>query len=382
MTRPLTLLPLVLLALGLSAPVSAARADGVTDGGPDGVAGPQAAAPGSWLPLPADLATVAGDARPRVWLRSAADGALMRARVRRVDGQLGFRVPRRAAGAHDLLLQPRPGGPEALVTAGAAVDVRAPELEAARWMTPGGAYGPTKEALEVTGRFLGPRRALVRVASRRARVVSWEPGEGPADSGRLVLRPSQRLGDGEHPVHVETGAGRGSLLAAVSLTDTGHGPEPFLRGEVQGGPMPGDAASGSQGVLASAGEVAPFVLEAGFRTVGHAPSDTPGRLLLQGRDGKTGRGWSLFASLRYDPATPGWSDLRGTNAEIQLVRGTPAGFEVWTSLYDAGGHARVHLTPDAEGRLAGTLDAHLVRVYGEGPPLDVSLAFQAPPTAP
>ena len=33
-------------------------------------------------------------------------------------------------------------------------------------------------------------------------------------------------------------------------------------------------------------------------------------------------------------------------------------------------------------RLAGTLDAHLVRVYGEGPPLDVSLAFRAPPTAP
>jgi hypothetical protein len=325
---------------------------------------PAVAAPRDWVNL-AGVAT--SDGRPRVWLRGSDDTPTRRAKVIVTsDGAVRLRVPPVPRGAYDLLVR-LPGA------AAKDIDDLLVMPDALRVEVPSDlSVGPSDtkttarpgDVLELTGRFLGSRRGWVEVASRRARVLSWESGQATdADglpTGRVRFRVPRRIGTGHHPITVTTAAGEGWLAEAVEVTQSDHGVEPVLRADAGGLRLEAKAAT------------------VGWETV-TAPGSEESLILLRAFDGRGKRGHWMSLSLRYDPTVQGPVNVRGDDAIMQLVRVAPGDGQVWSSAYGWGGHVRVHILENQDGLLSGTVSGWLAPVYGKAEALPIAGSFVAAP---
>lgn len=342
----------------------------LTAGDPPGetqLSGPAIAAPHEWVEVEGFPDGLGGKRRPRAWVRVPGQEATRRAKaVVGPDGALRVRVPPVPAGMHDLLVRrPRSQstGTDDLLVISSALHVAEPtDL----MVTPSDAR--PGDILEITGRFLGPRRGRVEIGSRRARVLSWEtdvdadtasvpgtaPGTMPTD--RVRVRVPRRLGDGVHPVTVTTAAGMGWMTQAVAVTGSAYGSEPVLRADAGGLRIESAAASVKLDV-----------------------DDVGGLVRLQGFDANGKGGHWLKLSLRYDPSVQGPAKLRGDDAIMQLVRVGPSDGQVWSSAYGWGGHVRVDILENIEGRLHGTVSGWLEPVYGNAQALPIDAEFLAGP---
>ncbi|MDG2148269.1 MAG: hypothetical protein P8N09_01970 [Planctomycetota bacterium] len=309
-------------------------------------------APGAWV----EWSDIGVAAQPqKVWLHPTGGGPPRRAKLGFTEeGGLRLRVPRVEQGDYDLRLRsqkaPSADG-DGWTTISEAVCVQAPQdlaLSSAEAL-PG-------DVLEITGRHLGPRRGRVEIASRRARVVSWETDVVVDALGaswdRVRIRVPRRIGDGVHPLVVITAAGETCLADAVSITGSEHGVEPVMRGE--------------------AGELR---LESKASTVQAEYDEENGVLLLRGFDGKGKHGHWLRLSMRYDPSAQGPAELRGNDVLVQLVRFMSQDSQAWSSAYGWGGFARVSILENDAGLLRGTVTGWLEPVYGQAAARPLTATF-------
>jgi len=360
-------------------------------------------APGDWVLLTGQDAPLAKDHGLRAWLEAAptlsvadsqsgADshrGAKTPSSWRRLRTRAGdesgleARVPRVPAGLYRVWAR-RTGSDEAAQRI-QTLRVQLPELLDVSTDTVG-----ARTRVTVVGRHFGPRKGRVHVASRRARVVSWDvaadgagggSGGGSGDGSgldRVVFTLPRRLGDGLHPVMLTTAAGSGRMDEALLVTGSARGPEPVLGGRFTPEPLADGSPDGTLDTASSLDLCLDLFMESAAKSVGYSQGED-GLLHLRGRMGSGANSLTLNIALRYDPGVQGAADLRGKNALVLLTRADPSGHQLWASAYTSGGSIQVHVLENDDGVLHGTINGLLVAVYGLDVPLRVSARFVAPP---